>query len=566
MTMNRNDVELFTSEIIVEAADNSGSSPKRAVIKIPLINEGSNSKFLLWTQETMEKVAHMFRGVPFRFDLNGQNEGSHTRDKLSSPFYDVGWTYSDEKGAYYDPEKKTIWVQGEVTHPEVIEKLMRQTSDGKREINFASMGAMIDPKDTACSICGRAPFGNCNHTRGKEYNGQSCNMVPQNISKALHVALTNDPADKVAEIAEAIFQDMSSQVDNPRQESPVGVAPNLPGPNNADQSDLKEMIEKIIQEVLAKKALEKSKISELADNGETKMEDKKKKKIEDDDVKEKVEKNVEEKTTQKLDDSKEKSLKKETAEEVDEKEDEEDKKKKKKESKSVETKEEFKEKEFAEAEEKEKEGSEEDEEEDEEEAKKKKKKKSEDPKEEKEDAKEDKKPEMADDFEFKITGPLAAKQNKVELQDNSVAPQAQQIIETADNNKIYAEKYKTKLRLEVADAYVRYNKVKSKDEAILVLQDKSIEQLELLQDAFDGIVIPQQQEVKAKPTVVLQDNVHVANQKFANAVPEFGGFVHDADPYVEVQDMSASDRKKKFGEYGAFDVCFNPNNAQKYRK
>ncbi|TRZ48099.1 MAG: hypothetical protein D4S01_10965 [Dehalococcoidia bacterium] len=174
---------------------------------------------------------------------------------------------------------------------------------------------------------------------------------------------------------------------------------------------------------------------------------------------------------------------------------------------------------------------------------------------------------MADDFEFKISGPLAAKQNKIETADHSDILPQQPIVETADNNKVYADKYKQKLKLEVADAYVRFNKAKSKDEAILILQEKSIDQLELLQDAFDGIIVSQpKQEAPVKPKVVLQDNVHVANQKFANAVPEFGGFVQETDPYVEVQDMSPSDRKKKFGEYGAFDVCFNPNNAQKYRK
>ena len=132
-------IELFTSEIgVVDVADSSQAIPKRAMVKIPLINLGPNKKNLIWIESTMRKIASKFRGVPFRYDINGQNEGSHTRDKLSSPFYDVGWTYSDDRGAWYDPEKKCVWVQGEVTHPDVIAKLMRTTSDNKREINFAA--------------------------------------------------------------------------------------------------------------------------------------------------------------------------------------------------------------------------------------------------------------------------------------------------------------------------------------------------------------------------------------------------------------------------------------------
>lgn len=494
--MEKKGIELITSQVyLVETSDVVDTSkPKRAIVRIPIITEGANSKNLLWTQETMEKVAHMFRGVPFRYDLNGQNEGSHTKDHLSSPFYDVGWTYSDERGANYDPATRTIWVQGEVTNPEVIEKLSRQTSEGKREINFASMGAMIKPEDTECSICGKRPFGTCNHERGKVYNNQTCSMIPTNIAKALHVALTNDPADKNAEIAEAIFQDMDELSDNSAADSPVTPALNVPGPS--DNLDLKSLMKKILMESINKKKMG----TELQEDAEMKKEeeDKKKDVVEEKDEDKKKEK---EELVEKAEDMKEE--KKEEKPEEKEEDDEEKKKKKK----------------------------------------------------------EDQVKEMADDdVEFKISG-VAHEKPIMEFQDNSIARQ-EPILETASND-IYANKYKTKLLLEIADDYVKYNKAKSKDEAMKMLNGKSIEQLEIYQEAFDGLVVPETQQ---KVVPVFQDNNHIVDRTFTNEVPEFGGAEQDVDPFVEFQDMSPDERTKHFGSYGSFDLCFNPHNAQKYRR
>jgi hypothetical protein len=526
--MEQKDIELITSQVyLVETSDIVDTTkPKRAIIRIPIISEGANSKNLLWTEETMQKVADKFRGVPFRYDLNGQNEGSHTKEHLSSPFYDVGWTYSDERGANYDPSTKTIWVQGEVTNPEVIDKLSRTTSEGKREINFASMGAMIKPEDTECSICGKHPFGTCQHERGKEYNGQMCSMVPTDIAKALHVALTNDPADKNAEIAEAIFQDMNEIADNTAKDSPVSPAPNTPGPSNQD--DLKSLIKTIIEEYLS----EKKKVETADDVKEdVKMEDDKKKKKKDDDVKEEKKEDVEKeaesgKNTEKA------SLKVEKAD--DHKEPDEDNK-----------------------------GgpSDHDEDNEKEDSKKKKGKK----KDESEEKSEDKKEMADDDVEFKISG-VALEKPKMEFQDNSdvVKVQKAPIVETASND-IYATKYKNKLLLEIAEDYVKYNKAKSRDEAVKMLNGKTIEQLEIYQEAFDGLVVTEA-PVTQKAMPVFQDNNHTANRTFVDEVPEFGGAEQEMDPYVEFQDLSPDERAKQFGNYGAFDMCFNPHNATKYRK
>lgn len=198
--VNRNHIESFTLHS-VEISDDS----QRAILTIPLFHVGPNDKGLYWTEEMLKKIAPLYQGIPFRYDLGGQEGSSHTMNKLSSPYYDVGWTYSGEKGAWYDSKTKALWVRGEVTHPEVVQKLSRKTSDGKREVNYASMGAIVDNAD--CNICEKE-YGNCEHERLKPYNGKVAYKVPTQVSKGLHVALTNDPADGEAEISDCIFQEL----------------------------------------------------------------------------------------------------------------------------------------------------------------------------------------------------------------------------------------------------------------------------------------------------------------------------------------------------------------------
>ena len=190
----------------VELADDN----KRAILTVPLMHVGANSKGLYWTAELLKEIAYMFQDIPFRYDLDGQEGSSHATKKLSSPHFDVGWTYSGNEGAWYDTKTKTLWVKGEVTHPQVIQKLERQTTDGKREVNYASMGVIVD--EAKCSICG-TDYENgvepkCEHERLKAYNGERAYKVPTKVSKALHAALTNDPADGEAEITNCIFQEL----------------------------------------------------------------------------------------------------------------------------------------------------------------------------------------------------------------------------------------------------------------------------------------------------------------------------------------------------------------------
>jgi hypothetical protein len=257
----------------IEIADDS----KRAILIIPLMHFGPNKKGLYWTKEMLEKMAPMFRSVTYRYDLNGQEGSSHTVEKLSSPHFDVGWTYSDEEGAWYDNKDKTLWVKGEVTHPQVIEKLKRSTTDGKREVNFASMGVVVE--HAICSICGNE-YGTCEHERLKEYDGHLCYKVPTEVSKALHVALTNDPADGEAEIKSCIFQELGSDNMNmapldtqqpynqftskphPNQ-IPGGLAPSSPQtaqPGSAPSPEmvLRDLAERIktIEQKIAEKAMQ----------------------------------------------------------------------------------------------------------------------------------------------------------------------------------------------------------------------------------------------------------------------------------------------------------------------
>ena len=194
----------------VEIADDQ----KRAILLLPLMHVGANKKGLFWTAKMLKKIGKLFRSVPFRYDLEGQEGSSHTINKLSSPHFDVGWTYSSEEGSWYDEKTKILWTKGEITHPDVIAKLGRVTTDGKREVNYGSMGVIVEA--AICSICGAEMNGNTceeGHTRLDKYEGKTCYKVPTEVSKALHVALTNDPADGEAEIKNVLIQEMGDSMD-----------------------------------------------------------------------------------------------------------------------------------------------------------------------------------------------------------------------------------------------------------------------------------------------------------------------------------------------------------------
>ena len=205
------------------------SNPTVAHLKIPLMHVGPNAKGLYWTPEVLEKIAPMFSSTTFKYDIGGSEGSSHVPEKLYSPHYDVGWTSQ----SYYDKKSNTLWVEGDVTYPDVIAKLQRMTTDGKRELNYASMGVLIDPDSVICSIC-KQKMSDCGHKRNETYNGQIAYAVPIDVQKALHVALTNAPADTEAAIADVIFQEirtlrgenMVNQVGDSDSYTNVGSRPN----------------------------------------------------------------------------------------------------------------------------------------------------------------------------------------------------------------------------------------------------------------------------------------------------------------------------------------------------
>jgi hypothetical protein len=62
----------------------------KAIIKIPLIHVGENDKNVKWEAEVLRQIAPMFRGIVFKYDVNGTQGSSHVPEHLFSPFYDVG--------------------------------------------------------------------------------------------------------------------------------------------------------------------------------------------------------------------------------------------------------------------------------------------------------------------------------------------------------------------------------------------------------------------------------------------------------------------------------------------
>ena len=68
-----------------------------------------------------------------------------------------------------------------------------------------------------------------------------------------------------------------------------------------------------------------------------------------------------------------------------------------------------------------------------------------------------------------------------------------------------------------------------------------------------------------KPKLEIQNNNH-STKKFVTDIPEYGGSNERVGNNLELHDMSPSERKQNFGSYGAFDVCFNPQNVHKYTK
>lgn len=145
-----------------------------------------NDNFLEFTPDELTKAASSMKGVPVVINLTGAAEDDHA---INSSMNTIGWTTS----SYFDG--MTLWGDAEITNPDVIPKFLRETSDGKRELNYVSMGAEIVP---ICSICSK-DIRECGHERGKNYDGKLCKVYATQ-TKFNHLACTNQPADKGARI------------------------------------------------------------------------------------------------------------------------------------------------------------------------------------------------------------------------------------------------------------------------------------------------------------------------------------------------------------------------------
>lgn len=477
------------SNIIVEIGEDSNKQ-ERAIVTYPLMHVGPNKKHLWWTEEALEKIAEMFRGIPFKYDVKGDKGSSHVPDNLFSPFYDVGWTYSNENGAWYDKKTKTLWIKGEVTQPEVVEKLKRKTTEGKSELNYASMGVFISPEEAINSITNKQWDDDDEYERGESYNGKVCYLVPMSIKKALHVALTNDPADTEAELAQLAFAEggimdmtntmpvtseafksMAERVKALEEQNKIEggkmIGENINGtpapatpqqetgqegqPQAQPQPTLADVMA-VLQQVLVKLGANGT---ETADGTAT-AEDPK------DAVVPPEEPPVNENSLPKVPEGSEKDK-----------------------GNAV--------------------------------------------------------------NEGAVDEPDKTKNNGNGNGDNNTPAPIPEKTETADNSELnkLRKKLTEKVKLEVASQTMRLGKHKDRNVALKEFADKTLEELEMINSTLAQI---------PSPTGV---------SEFADNMPEFGGMGQQKE-VLEVADMGAKGRREKFGEYGAYDVCFHPENANKF--
>ena len=101
-----------------------------------------------------------------------------------------------------------------------------------------------------------------------------------------------------------------------------------------------------------------------------------------------------------------------------------------------------------------------------------------------------------------------------------------------------AGKYHKKLLTEVADQSVRIGKYASAREAVANFADMSINQLETLSAAYDGINVPRRSRVETA------------------SMPEYGAPAAPAPAEKNFADMAPSERKAKYGEFASWDMCF----------
>jgi hypothetical protein len=151
---------------------------------IPVAHASTNANHLLFTADELSKSYQSLDGVPIVINKTGVEESDHA---INSSMNTVGWVKNPRFDGY------TVFVDGEVTDPDIGPKVERRTTTGRREIGGVSMGARMDK---ICSICGgNIEEAGHEHQRGIEYDGKIANAIANN-TKFDHLALTSNFADK----------------------------------------------------------------------------------------------------------------------------------------------------------------------------------------------------------------------------------------------------------------------------------------------------------------------------------------------------------------------------------
>lgn len=165
--------------------------------KVQVAHAGTNSNFYTFTEEELMNAAKTLKDKPIYINYLGVAPDDHADN---SSMNTIGWSTD----AWYDPEDKTLYANADITTPDVIDKLERVDSKGRRELNFVSMSCDSMP---ICSVCG-AIFNECEHERGVEYEGKMCSVVGKDVNFRNFV-LTNEPADPNAVVGEVSIENSS---------------------------------------------------------------------------------------------------------------------------------------------------------------------------------------------------------------------------------------------------------------------------------------------------------------------------------------------------------------------
>lgn len=166
---------------------------------VPFAHSTVNDNYLYFPKAELQRAINSMNGKPVVINLDGRADSDHV---TNSSMYTVGWTKNSRVVPMGDIDEAVCDV--EITDPTVIEKIQRQTTEGKRELNAVSMGAMMK---TTCSICNQSMIEGHEHMRGEMYDGKMAFAIASE-TEFNHLALTNFQADKLSILDKAKFSEV----------------------------------------------------------------------------------------------------------------------------------------------------------------------------------------------------------------------------------------------------------------------------------------------------------------------------------------------------------------------